>query len=76
MQIPTQGRILGDLMSNFASRKFVINSHNNQIGNMKKLLISFMALVAVIFVACASDEKKTAEEAHAGIPVLVAFFSA
>lgn len=43
---------------------------------MKKLLISFMALVAVIFVACASDEKKTAEEAHAGIPVLVAFFSA
>lgn len=43
---------------------------------MKKLLISLLATVAVIFVACAADGKKDQEKAIAAGPVLVAFFSA
>lgn len=43
---------------------------------MKKIIISLLAVVAVIMVACAADGNKASAEAVAGSPVLVAFFSA
>lgn len=43
---------------------------------MKKIVITFMAFVAIVLVACAAESGKGSEETRLAAPVLVAFFSA
>lgn len=43
---------------------------------MKKMFLALLAVTAIVFVACASKEKKGTEAVEAATPILVAVFSA